>query len=368
MSPSLEIILIACAVAVACSLVGTFLVLRQMAMMSDAISHSVLLGIVLAFFAVRSLSHPLVIVGAALTGVLTVTLVELLSRSQLVKKDAAIGLVFPALFSVAVLLINRYAGSVHLDQDSVLLGELVFAPFTRATFLGLDLPASLWKMIVIALINLAAILLFYKELKLATFDAGLAAALGFSPAVIHYGLMVLVSVTAVGAFDAVGAVLVVALIVVPPATAYLLTDRLPVLLALGAGIGVLSATSGYALARAIDGSIAGSMATMTGAFFLLAFFLAPERGLLAQQLRRRRQRREFAVDMLLVHLQQHENEADASEENAVPALHEHLRWDAEKAAWVLQAAHAEGLVEPGEQEILLLSPQGRARALRVLAR
>lgn len=368
MSSSFEIVLVASVVAVACALLGTFLVLRRMAMMSDAISHSVLLGIVVAFFVVESTTHPLVIFGAALTGVLTVSLVELVARTRLVKEDAAIGLVFPALFSIAVLLINRFAGDVHLDQDAVLLGELVFVPFNRFDLFGLDLPIALWVMGGIALLNLLAILLFYKELKLATFDEGLAAALGFSPVLIHYGLMSLVSVTAVGAFDAVGAVLVVALMIAPPATAYLLTDRLPVMLGQAAGLGVLSSLAGYGLATVLDGSIAGAIATMAGVFFLLAFFFAPERGLAAQALRRYRQRRQFAVDMLLVHLHQHENEPDAQEENAVPALRHHLRWDAPFAAQVLQSAREAGLVEPNGGEVLHLRPAGRDRVAQVLAR
>ena len=139
----IEIQLIAAIIAVACALPGVFLVLRRMAMMSDAISHTVLLGIVLSFFLVQSLHSPLLILGAAAMGVVTVSLVELLGRTRLVKQDAAIGLVFPALFSIAVILISRFARGVHLDVDAVLLGELAFAPFDRLTFFGLDLPRSL---------------------------------------------------------------------------------------------------------------------------------------------------------------------------------------------------------------------------------
>nr|MBA3534384.1 metal ABC transporter permease [Ardenticatenales bacterium] len=250
----------------------------------------------------------------------------------------------------------------------VLLGELVFVPFNRATLLGIDLPIALWVMGAIALLDLVAILLFYKELKLSTFDEGLAAALGFAPAVLHYGLMSLVSITAVGAFDAVGAVLVVALMVAPPATAYLLTSRLPHMLVLSVGIGLLSSVSGYCLAHSVNGSIAGSIATMTGVFFLLAFFFAPTRGLVAQHLRRRRVRQEFAVDMLLVHLHHHEASEEASEENAVPALQHHLRWEARFAEQVLRAAHEGGLVEPNGGSVLHLRPEGRERVERVLAR
>jgi manganese/zinc/iron transport system permease protein len=167
----IEIQAIAVVVAAACALPGVFLVLRRTAMMSDAISHTVLLGIVLAYFLVQDLTSPLLIVGAAATGLLTVWLVELLSGTRLVKEDAAIGLVFPALFSLAVILISRYARGVHLDVDMVLLGELAFAPFDRLLLFGFDLPRALVVMGVILIINLSFILLFYKELKLATADA-----------------------------------------------------------------------------------------------------------------------------------------------------------------------------------------------------
>lgn len=131
MGIALEIQLVALIVAVACSLPGVFLVLRRMALMSDAISHTVLLGIVLAFFVTHDIASPLLIAGAAAMGVITVGLVELLLRTRLVREDASIGLVFPALFSIAVILISRFAGSVHLDTDAVLLGEIAFAPFRR---------------------------------------------------------------------------------------------------------------------------------------------------------------------------------------------------------------------------------------------
>jgi manganese/zinc/iron transport system permease protein len=230
----IEIQLIACVVAVACALPGCFLILRRMAMMSDAISHSILVGIAVGFFVIRDLNSPILVLSAALTGVVTVSLVELLTRTKRVREDAAIGLIFPALFSIGVILISRYAGDVHLDVDAVLLGELAFAPFNRLSVLGRDIgPKGFYLMAGILLLNLLFIAIFYKELKLATFDAGLAGALGFSPAVIHYALMTIVSITAVGAFDAVGSVLVVALMIAPPATAYLITDSLSSLLAIG---------------------------------------------------------------------------------------------------------------------------------------
>lgn len=339
----IEIQAIAVVVAAACALPGVFLVLRRTAMMSDAISHTVLLGIVLTYFLVQDLASPLLIVGAAATGLLTVWLVELLSGTRLVKEDAAIGLVFPALFSLAVILISRFARGVHLDVDMVLLGELAFAPFDRFILFGFDLPHALVVMGAILLINLTFILLFYKELKLATFDAGLAATLGFAPALLHYALMGLVSITAVGAFDAVGSILVVALMVTPAAASYLLTDDLRKMMLLSVLIGAGSAIAGYWLARSMDGNIAGAMATMTGVSFLLVLLFAPNRGLVAVARRRARQRWDFALAMLAVHLLQHEADV-ASDENRVDHLVEHIRWQPTFAEQVVRYAERKGAV------------------------
>ena len=367
MGPRVEIQLIAAVVAVACALPGTFLVLRRMAMMSDAISHAILLGIVLAFFAVKDLASPLLVVGAALTGVATVSLVSLIERTGLVREDAAIGLVFTAFFSAGVILVARHAGKVHLDTDAVLLGELAFAPFNRLVLFGSDAgPKSLWVMSGILILNALFILVFYKELKVATFDAPLAGVLGFAPGLLHYGLMTLVSVTAVGAFDAVGSILVVALMIAPPATAYLVVDRLSSMLLLGACSGVASALGGYWAARWLDASIAGSMATVAGILFVLTYVCAPERGLVAGWRRRRRQRVAFAVRMLAVHLFHHEGLPEEAQENSVAHLHELLRWEHALVAQVVRSAERAGIVIRREDR-LFLTGQGRHLAGEAIA-
>jgi len=214
--PQIEIQLIAIVVAIACAIPGVFLVLRKMALISDAISHSILPGIVIGFFITQDLNSPLLIFLAAFTGVITVVLVEAIQKTGLVKEDTAIGLVFPALFSIGVILIAKNANDIHLDVDAVLLGELAFAPFDRLMLSGMDMgPKSLWIMGSVLVITLVLLFLFFKELKVSTFDVGLSSALGFSPLVLHYGLMSISSITVVGAFDAVGAILVVAFMIAP---------------------------------------------------------------------------------------------------------------------------------------------------------
>ena len=366
MTIALEILAVALVVSLACSLVGVFLVLRRLALMSDAISHTVLLGIVLVFFLTRDITSPFLILGAAGMGVATVALVEMLRRTRLVREDAAIGLVFSALFSIAVILISHFAGSVHLDTDAVLLGEIAFAPFRRLEWGARDLgPRSLWVMGGILLLIIAFITVLYKELKISTFDPGLAAALGFAPAVLHYALMTLVSITAVGAFDAVGSILVVALMIVPPATAYLLSDSLPRVLLLSAATATVAAVTGFWTAWFMDASIAGCMAAAAGVLFMLALLAAPERGIIAVARRRTRQRWEFARQMLAIHLLQHEGTAAHATESRESHLGEHLRWQPDFARRVVrEAEEAELLVRTEDR--LELTDAGRETARRAM--
>ncbi len=364
--PQIEIQLIAVVVSSACALSGVFLVLRKMALMSDAISHSILLGIVLAFFVSRDISSPFLVIAAALTGVLTVVLVELVNRTGLVREDAAIGLVFPVLFSVGVILISRYAGSVHLDTDAVLLGELAFAPFNRLELFGYDVgPKSFYVMAVILVINILFVTLFYKELKLSTFDAGLAISLGLSSSVIHYALMSIVSITAVGAFDAVGSILVVALMIAPPVSAYLLSERLNVMIVLSVVYGMASALGGYWAAHFFDTSIAGAMATCAGVLFFATFLFAPYRGMVALVNRRIQQRWEFASVMLTVHLLNHENSPEARVENNIAHLHEHLRWENRFAEKTVRKSVRGGLIIL-QNNFLILTDAGREVAEHAL--
>ncbi len=366
MTPQLEIQVIAAVTAAACALVGAFLVLRKTALLSDAISHAILPGIVLAFFQTENLNSPLLLVAAAVTGVVTVALIEALGRTQLVKQDAAIALVFPALFSIGVVLISRYASGVHLDIDAVLLGDPAFSWIRRFEVGGRDLgPQALWLMGSVLVAVAAFVVAFYKELKLSTFDPALAAALGLAPTAVHYGLMTLVSVVAVGAFDVVGSILVVGLMIAPPAAAWLLTDRLPVLLALSVALGVVSAVAGYWLARGLDVSIAGAMAVVAGVVFTVALAFAPDRGLVAQARRRARQRVAFAERMLLVHLLHHEHTPEAETECRVGHLQEHLRWERSFASRAVKAAERGGAVRRSGDR-LALTASGREAAQRAM--
>ncbi|MBA4189643.1 MAG: metal ABC transporter permease [Planctomycetaceae bacterium] len=364
MSELAQLILVLVVVAAACAVPGVFLVLRRMSLVSDAIGHVLLLGIVLAYFIVQDADSPWLMVGAALTGLLTVALVEALQRTNLVKADAAIGLVFPALFSLGVLLVSvSHLRSAHLDIDRVLLGQPDLATVPRFELFGIAVP-PLWVMGVVLAMNVVLVLVLYKELKLSTFDPALAASLGFRPGLIHYGLMAVVSVTAVVAFDAVGPVLVVGFFVVPAAAAYLLTDRLGVMLLLACGIGALGAALGVIASDRLDSNTAGTVAAALGALFALVFLFAPGRGQLAQLFKRFSQRRAFEETMLAVHLYQHEGTSTENDEARLDGIYTHLSWEPSRVTTVVERATGNGLVMR-DGELLKLTEVGRERAKAV---
>ncbi|MAU13279.1 MAG: hypothetical protein CL607_25905 [Anaerolineaceae bacterium] len=441
--PQVTATIIGSLIAISGALLGTFLLLRGMSLTSDAISHTVLLGIVVAFIVMTSLlnlepdlSSPWLIIGAAAAGVATVVLTELIFRSGLVKQDAALGLAFPLLFAVAIILISRFVDDVHLDEDAVMVGEIgvawadtnshclsncetvtitpdderaitarrcvnctaenIYPRDEGAVFeeycgnCGTYSPAQAWSAglletepilvfwprsitvtAIMMLLTVGFVVLFYKELKLASFDDALAKALGLRPGVLHYALMVLVSLVAVGAFDAVGSILVVAFFIIPPAAAYLLTDRLSVMLVISAVIGSLGAFFGYDLARGHflgiiemdsvlalinrvfglqlleqwDSSISASMVLMIFIFFIIAWVLSPKYGLISVAARRANQRRIFDDQVVLGHIFNHQHDESEIMELQADDLYQHFLWSQQKMARVLRRLRTSHLIE-----------------------
>lgn len=269
------IILTGSLVAISCSLLGCFLILRKMAMVSDAISHAVLPGIVIAFFLVGGVDSVWMIAGAGLIGVLSTFLIEFFHRKGRLQTDASIGVTFTWLFALGVILVTYYAGNAHIDQDCILYGEIAYVPIdlietASGAIIG---PKALVVMSFILVLIVAFIVFFFRPLFLTTFDPSFAAAIGVSVTLWHYLLMGMVSLTTVAAFESVGAILVVALLIVPPASAYLITKDFKSMLLVSSIIGVLSSTGGYYLAVALDGSIAGAMVTIAGVIFALIFLV-----------------------------------------------------------------------------------------------
>lgn len=276
------IILTAALVGLSCGLIGVFLILRKQAMMADAISHTVLLGIVLAYMVTQQLSGTAMLVGGILAGILTAFLVQMLNSLK-VQHDASLGIVFTTLFAIGVILISTSVGNVHLDVKHALMGEITFIPFTTVSLsiIG-DIPRATALLAIVLLIVIFFIVAFYKEWKITSFDPALAASIGIPVLLLHYVFMTLVSVTTVASFDAVGAILVVAMLITPAAAAYLWTDKLIVMLLLSGSFGVLAAIVGYWIATWLDTSISGSMAFATGLIFLISFLLSPKHGLVSR--------------------------------------------------------------------------------------
>jgi len=273
-------------VAAACGLVGNYLILRRMALVGDAISHSVLPGIVVAFLATGSRGTLPMFLGAVVAAILTTVLIEGIHRHSRVKQDAAIGIAFSSLFAVGVILIALFADKVDLDQDCVLNGELPLIPLSPPVLVaGIPIgPPAVVRMGGVLLLSVLWIVAFYKELLLSSFDPALASAMGMRSGWIQHALMVWLSIVVVSAFEAVGAILVIAMLILPGATASLVTDRLGKRLVLSVVHAALSAVLGLHLSVWLDCSPSGA-AVVAGSFlFTVAWVFGPHDGLLARRL------------------------------------------------------------------------------------
>jgi manganese/zinc/iron transport system permease protein len=269
------IIITAVFVSSSCALLGCFLILRKMAMVGDAISHAVLPGIVVAFLVSGSRDNATMLAGAAIIGILTTFLIEFLHTRAKLQTDASIGVTFTWLFAVGVVLISLFAGKVDLDQDCVLYGEIAYVPLDSLVVNGMNFgPRAIYVTGVILVAIIAFIITGYKELFLTTFDGAYATAIGINTLLWHYLLMGAVSATTVASFESVGAILVVALLIGPAATAYLITDNLKKMLALAVLVGIIASVTGFYLAVWLDGSIAGGIAIMCGVLFAIVMMVS----------------------------------------------------------------------------------------------
>lgn len=347
--------------AVTCALIGSFLVLRNLSMIADAISHSVLLGIILGFFIAGDLDSPWLIFGAAALGVVTVWSTETLSKTGLVESDDAVGIVYPLFFALAVILITRFASNVHLDTDVVLTGEVILTPLDRVELFGFSLPTALFQMSLLLGVNALFIVIFFKELKLTTFDNQYGHLLGFNAGLLFYVLMTLNSVTTVLAFDAVGAILVVAFLVGPGASAYLFCKDLKQMLVVAMLYGIINATLGYFIGIAWNVSIGGMAAVMTGVTFFLTF-LFHRQGLLTALWLRYRQSKQLRYDLVLLHIYSHTLQGQEKEELRTDCLDEHFKWskkEVDKALTVL--FKADYVTVDTSKQVYRLTPAGLDR-------
>lgn len=285
---ALVVILTAGLLATACGLLGSFLVLRRQALMSDAVSHAVLPGIVLVFLLTGSRAALPTIFGATVVGVLCVLGFEALRRTGLVRSDAAIALAFPALFSLGVIGVSRFASGAHLDLDTAIYGEITFAPLRTLVVGGLDVPRALLITGIAAALTVLLVIVLWRPLQASTLDPKFGEIAGLRGQLAQRLLLVASTAVAVVAFDSVGAILVVAFFVVPAAAAHLLSTRLETMLIVAAAIGWVSAVTGHWAAVRYDTSMSGTIGLATVACFVLARLLAPRRGLLWRVWRRAR--------------------------------------------------------------------------------
>lgn len=270
MTPTLAIALTAVFTAISCAVLGAFLVLRKMTMVGDAISHAVLPGIAIAYLLSQSRASLPMFLGAALVGVFATVIIEILSKKWKVQSDASIGMTFTTLFALGVVMITYWSDRVDLDQECVLYGEIAFVPFNTWTLAGQSMgPIALWSSGILLLSVLIYTFAGYKGLLMSSFNEDYAAVLGIGVGAWNLSLMSMVSVATVVSFESVGAILVVALLVAPAATAYLISQKLKPMILLAALFGLSGSLLGYMISARFDTSIAGGVATMLGVQFAL---------------------------------------------------------------------------------------------------
>lgn len=320
----LEVYLIMLFTALALAVIGIFLVLRNLSMTADGISHSVLLGIVVGFLFVPDFSSPVLLVGAVLAGLLTVILVELLIKSNRLKEDAALGIVFPFLFSIGVLIMSRYLRNTHLCVDGVLMGEVLVAPLERTLFFGIDMPVALKMALIALVINLFFIIIFFKELKLSAFDAGFAILSGFSVVLIHYLTMALVSLNAVISFNSVGSILVISFMVAPSASAILLTKDLKKTILLTMIIAFINVSIGVLISYELNINIAGTTAFVGMLTYITAHIIKPS-GLISKILKRKEQISYLNDTLVLMHINNHMGKSNEKIELGIKTMKDHLK-------------------------------------------
>lgn len=302
---SLDLPAVLCALfaCMACALLGNFLVLRKISLMGDAISHAVLPGIVISFLLSGSRGGVAVFIGAAIAGIVTTVLVELVRSFGRLDSGAAMGVVFSIMFAMGVLLIEQAAArNVDLDADCLLHGQLEtifwYPPNEWAQLFSLAafrlLPSEVLASAAVLIASIAFVVLFYKELTLAAFDSALATSLGINAKFLHYALMVVVAGAVVASFEAVGSILVIAMIICPAATARFYTDKLKVQIALSQVFACLAVICGYILGGfgplwlGYDNAInaGGMMTVVAGLLLFTSALVAPEYGIISRQLRR----------------------------------------------------------------------------------
>ncbi|HWA05375.1 MAG TPA: iron chelate uptake ABC transporter family permease subunit [Ignavibacteria bacterium] len=261
-------------IGISCGLIGTYIMLRRMSLIGDALAHAVLPGVVVSFM-VAGKSEVALFVGAVVSGILTVLLIGFVNRNSKIKEDTSIGIIFTGAFALGILLVSQLK-QVHIDLSSYLFGDV----------LGVSTGDITLSMIIMAVIILC-IVLFYKQLLLTSFDPTMAMTIGISTTLVHYMLMTLLSMSIVAGLQSVGVILIIAMLITPPATAYLLSNNLKKILLLSAAFGTISAVTGLYLSYHFNFASGASIVLVAVALFMLAFLFSPKEGVVTKLIRRR---------------------------------------------------------------------------------
>lgn len=267
------VILTASLVAINCALMGSFLIMRKMVMIGDAISHAVLPGIFIAYLVSGSAASLPILIGASVSGIVASILIEWFTKKVRLQSDASIGISYTFLFALGVILISKYGQNVDLDQQCVLYGELEYVSLSLNSIGSIMIPHQAIILSTVFFLLLIVVLVGYKGLVISTFDPSFALSSGVAVTFWHYMLMSGVSLTTVVSFESVGAILVISFLAGPPAIAYLLTTKMKHLLVLSALVGIICSILGYYLAKYLDVSVAGSISMVIGGLFFLVFIL-----------------------------------------------------------------------------------------------
>ncbi len=352
--------------ATASALVGTFLVLRRMSLLGDAISHAVLPGLAAAFMLSGSRNSISMFIGAVIVGVLTALGTQWIRDYGKVDEGASMGVVFTSFFALGLVMIVQAADRVDLDPGCVLYGAIELTPLDTWKVIGFEVPRVVINLAIVCILNALFVALFYKELKLTSFDPALATTAGIRASTMHYALMTLVAVTAVASFESVGNILVIAMMIVPAATALLLSSRLSIVILLSVLVGGLSAVVGHVVAVFVPNwfgmrsvTTAGSMATVLGSVFLFVCLFAPHNGILVKWCRSKLLSMDILAEDVLALL--FRDEERGGKGIAIPQLTESLHATRFSIAMVVRRHHRIGNIALSDRYITL-TEEGRIAA------
>lgn len=337
-------------VGISCGLIGTYIMLRRLSLIGDALAHAVLPGVVIGFM-IAGKNPVSLFLGALAAGILTSVLISFVERNSKIKEDTSIGIIFTGAFALGILLVSQLK-QVHIDLSSYLFGDV----------LGVS-DSDLILSSIICLFIIMSVVLFYKQLLVTSFDPTMAHVIGISTAVVHYFLMTLLSMSIVAGLQSVGVILIIAMLITPPATAFLLTDKLKNLLILSCTFGVLSAITGLYLSYHLNFASGASIVLVAAVIFGITFLFSPKEGIVQKYIRRKENTKLNLIEDIIKLM--HRNEEEDIKENAVQSLKSKLGITERKVHSTLNKIEKMGLISinDGKYE---LTTKGNKLATRLV--